>query len=138
MPQLTIRTEFDLQQLSREQSISTEKRDTARQRASEAVHGMFPHGSPSEEVARQLTDALARIESCREEDTDSQGRQRPRPMTLTTMQSGEVHESVEHLPQRYGAFDMSPEGRTDEYGRPLNKFNKERGIWEPLDYGDRS
>lgn len=98
---------------------------------------MFPHGAPSPSVAEQLTQAMAKLERCRAENTDGQtGQEFPRPMTKSTLERGEVHESVAELPKRQGAFEIGPEAWKDEWGRPLNRWNEERKIWEPIDYKD--
>lgn len=136
MPTLTMRTQFDLQLHSREQSKTTEEQDTALEHGKIAVDAMFRGAPPSDSVALQLTEAFARIERCRQQDTLEEGGERPRPMTLSPLQSGEVHESVADLPQRVGGFDIDPDGRTDARGRPLNKFDEDRGIWEPVYYKD--
>lgn len=138
MRKLTIRTQFDLQAHWREQSKNTEREDMAVELGKRAVHAMFPHGGiPSPSVVEQLTQAVARVERCRVEDTDSQtGQEFPCPMTRSTLKLGKVHESVAHLPQRCSAFDMDPEGRKDAWGRLLNRWNEERKIWEPIDYED--
>ena len=137
MQRMTIRTQLGLQALWQEQSKSTEGDDTAVELGRRAVQAMFPHGAPSPFIAEQLTQAVARVERCRAEDTDgTTGQTNPQPMTRSTLESGEVHESVAHLPQNVGAFDMDPDEWKDEWGRLLNKWNNERRIWEPIDYKD--
>jgi hypothetical protein len=137
MRKLTIRTQFDLQAHWHEQSKNMAGEDTAVELGRHAVHAMFPHGAPSPSVAEQLTQAVARVERCRAEDTDSQtGREFPQPMLRPLLEVGQLHESVAELPRNVGAFELNPEGRTDEWGRPLNKWNEERKIWEPIDYKD--
>lgn len=136
MQRLTIRTEFALQQHWREQSIDTEGQDTALQHGKQVVAAAFPQGSPSDFVAASLANAFARVERCRSEDTNDAGHEAPRPMTLTTLQSGEVHESVAHLPQTIGGFEIDPGQFTDARGRPMNRFDEGRMIWEPIEYQD--
>ena len=135
MRQLTIRDEFGLRQLWREQSRNTEGEDTALQVGKDAVTAMFPHGVPSGHVADQLANALADVERHQQANTNPKtGEVKPTPLTKSTLQRCPVHSSVEHLPQRTGAFEMDPGGYRDEYDRPLNKWNDLRKIWEPVYY----
>jgi hypothetical protein len=57
-------------------------------------------------------------------------------MTLSTLQMGDVHESVEHLPKRIGAFDIPVDERTDAKGRPIHRWDEEKQYWAPIEYGD--
>jgi len=134
MQRLTVRTEFGLRLLWREQSKTTEGEDTAQELGKRAVAAMFPNGGPSSSVAEQLQNAIARVERCRAEDTSKDGAEHPTPMTLSTLQTGNLHESVAELPKRIGELEMSPATYVDEYGRPLNRWNDARKIWEPIEY----
>lgn len=136
MRQLSIRESLDLQGHLLRQQRQQEKQDQARGNARHAVSRMFPQNEASPGVCALLEDAMTRVERCREADTDQRGDEMPQPMTRGTLEMG-VHESVEHLPQRRGAFDLSPEGRTDERGRPLHEFDEESGAWVPIFYPDQ-
>ena len=135
MRQLTIRTAFDLHDSLQKQQRQQESQGRANQAASNVVGRMFPQNRVSPGVSQLLESAVARMEGCREQDTDSYGEEMPRPMTRGTMDMG-VHDSVAHLPQRPGALDMSPEGRTDAKGRPLHYFDGELNAWIPARYED--
>ena len=130
MQRLSIRQDFALHEQSLEQRKNTEQRDRVREAGAAAVAQMFPQGQASLGVQSQLVDAVARLERCREQDTDDRGIERPTPMTRSTLDLG-VHESVQGLPQRRGGFDISPEGRTDADGNLLHEWDPVNGGWIP-------
>ncbi len=130
MQRLTIRQDFDLHVLSHEQRKSTERRDQAKASGEAAVARMFPNGQASPGVASQLVAAVSRLETCREQDTDDQGEEHPTPLTLSTLDLG-VPEHMRDLPQRRGAFDISPEGRTDAEGNLLHVWDPDQCRWVP-------
>lgn len=133
MQRLSIRQDLDLHVRSHEQRRSTEKQDRAVATGQVAVATMFPGNQASLGVAKALATAVSRLERCREMDTDEQGRERPTPLTKSTLDLG-VPECMEHLPQRRGAFDISPEGRTDAEGNLLHVWDAENGGWIPTKY----
>lgn len=135
MRQFSIREAFALQDDLQRQQKQQESRDRARDNARAAVGRMFRPNAVSPGVSQLLENAVTRLERCREQDTDEYGEEIPSQLTRSPLDMG-VHESVEHLPQRRGGFDISPEGRTDEKGRPLHYFHEELNAWIPIQYED--
>ncbi len=130
MQRLTIRQDFDFHVLSHAQQKNTEQQDRVMAAGQAAVGQMFPNGQASPGVANQLAVAVSRLERCREMDTDDQGDEHPTPLTMSTLDLG-VPESMKHLPQRRGAFDISPEGRTDAAGNLLHEWDPDKCGWVP-------
>jgi len=135
MRALTIRDSFAFQSSWQRQQKQQENQDQARDAARASVTRAFRPGRIAPGVSQSLENAFARLERCRDQDTDQTGTVMPQPLTRGTMALG-VHESVEHLPQRPGSFEMSPEGRTDEKGRPLHYYDQELCGWLPIRYDD--
>ncbi len=133
MRRLTIREDFGLHVLSLAQRKNTEQRDRVKEVGEAAVQRMFPHGQVSPGVAQSLVVAVSRLERCREQDTDDKGVEHPSPITRSTLDLG-VPESMKHLPQRRGAFEISPEGRTDAEGNLKHKWDPELSRWVPTKY----
>lgn len=135
MRQLSIREAFGMHDSLQKQQRQQENQDRAKQAAGRVVGRMFPQNNVSPSVCQSLESAVANLERCRDLDTDTYGEETPRPLTRGTMELG-VDESVAHLPQRPGSFDMSPEGRTDAKGRPLHYYDDELMAWIPTRYED--
>ena len=134
--QLSIRESFALQEFSLRQQKQQESQDRATNRAQATVQRMFRPNAVSAGVLQLLENAVSRIERCREEDTDENGKVRPSPMSRSALDLVQLDPSVQGLPQRRGGFAISPEGRTDEKGRPLHFWHDELGAWIPCVYGD--
>ena len=130
MQRLTIREDFAFREQSRAQQQNTGQQDRVMAAGQAAVARMFPSGQVSPGVASQLATAVSRLERCREQDTDETGHERPSPLTMSTLDLG-VPESMQHLPQRRSAFEISPEGRTDAQGNLLHEWDAENGGWVP-------
>ena len=130
MQRLTIRQDFDFHVQSHAQRKSTERQDRVMGAGQAAVARMFPNGQASPGVQNQLVAAVSRLERCREMDTDDRGDEHPTPLTMSTLDLG-VPESMKHLPQRRGAFDISPAGRTDAEGNLLHEWDPVTFSWVP-------
>lgn len=133
MQRLTIRQDFGLHEQSREQQRNSEQQDQVRALADHAVRAMFPNDQASPGVRNQLAIAVSRLERCRAQDTDEKGEEHPTPLTLSTLDLG-VPDSVKHLPQRRGAFDITPEGRTDAAGNLTHGWDPVACGWVPTKY----
>ena len=133
MRRLTIREDFAFREQSRAQQQNTEQRDRVMAVGQAAVARMFPNGQVSPGVASQLVTAVSQLERCREQDTDDTGHERPTPLTRSTLDLG-VPDHMKHLPQQRGAFEISPEGRTDADGNLLHEWDAEKSGWVPTKY----